>query len=187
MDETTEPMIDTPRLELHHLGVREMVTLFEDPEDTSIYAGRSYTNPYRVLMDDNKPLAWRVPQAKADPSANRWFVRLVVLRETGFVIGSTSFHAPPDARGMLEIGLGLHEDFRGQGFGTETVHGMWTWAVAQPEVRTLRYTVSKSNVASVRLVGRFNFNLVGSQIDDKDGPEDVYELSASEFRRLQSR
>ena len=64
---------------------------------------------------------------------------------------------------------------------------MWTWAVAQPEVRTLRYTVSKSNVASVRLVGRFNFNLVGSQIDDKDGPEDVYELSASEFRRLQSR
>jgi RimJ/RimL family protein N-acetyltransferase len=184
MDETLEPVIDTPRLQLHHLGAREMVALFEDPEDTSIYLGQSYTNPYRELMDDNKVLQWRVPQVRKNPSANKWFIRLIVLRETGFIIGSSSFHAPPDAQGMLEIGLGLHQEFRGQGFGAEALRAMWSWAVAQAEVKTLRYTVNKSNVASVRLVGRFNFNLVGRQIDDKDGPEDIYELSASEFRRL---
>jgi RimJ/RimL family protein N-acetyltransferase len=184
VDETLEPVIETPRLELHHLGAREMLTLFEDPENTSIYVGRSYTNPYRELMDDTKVLQWRAPQVMENPSANKWFIRLIVLRETGFIIGSSSFHAPPDAHGMLEIGLGLHEDFRGQGFGTEVVAGMWSWAVAQPGVNTLRYTVNKSNVASVRLVKKFDFNLVGSQIDDKDGPEDIYEMSASVFRRL---
>jgi ribosomal-protein-alanine N-acetyltransferase len=168
---------------LHHLGVSDMITLFEDPENATIYEGRPYTNPHRILMDENRPLHWRVPQVKADPARNRWFVRLMVLRENGVIIGSTSFHAPPNAVGMVEIGLGLDENFRGQGYGTEALTGMWAWAVDQPDVRTLRYTVSPSNVASVRLVGRFGFRAVGKQIDEEDGPEDIYEMSAKEFRR----
>ena len=45
----------------------------------------------------------------------------------------------------------------------------------------LRYTVSPTNVASVKLIESFGFNLVGQQLDEIDGPEDIYELSAAAF------
>jgi ribosomal-protein-alanine N-acetyltransferase len=178
-----EAAIETPRMILHHLAAADMITLFEDPEDQSIYDGRPYTNPHRILVDENRPLHWRVPQVRADPTRNKWFIRFMVLKESGVIIGSTSYHAPPNAQGMVEIGLGVDASFRAQGYGTEALMGMWTWAVDQPAVRTLRYSVSPANVASVRLVSRFGFHVVGQQIDKDDGPEDIYEMSATQFRR----
>jgi RimJ/RimL family protein N-acetyltransferase len=83
---------------------------------------------------------------------------------------------------VLEIGLGLHEDFRGRGYGFETVAGMLTLAALQRGVTTLRYTVSTGNVASVKLIEKFGFDRIGEQIDDDDGPEGIYEMSFEEFR-----
>ena len=58
---------------------------------------------------------------------------------------------------------------------------MWSWAVERPEVSMLRFTVSPTNVASVKLIESFGFNLVGQQLDETDGPEDIYEMSAAAF------
>jgi RimJ/RimL family protein N-acetyltransferase len=82
---------------------------------------------------------------------------------------------------MLEIGLGLHEQFHRQGYGYETLMGMWSWAATQPGVRIFRYTVSPDNEASVRLVQKCGFHHVGQQIDLDDGLEDIYEMSVEEF------
>jgi RimJ/RimL family protein N-acetyltransferase len=60
---------------------------------------------------------------------------------------------------------------------------MWAWVVGQPGVKKLRYTVDPDNVASVALVQQFGFTNVGQQIDEEDGPEDIYELSATDFRK----
>ena len=84
---------------------------------------------------------------------------------------------------MVEIGLGIAGPFQNQGFAKETLRGMWLWAIEDSEVKTLRYTVSPRNVPSIRVVQSFGFNLVGQQIDEEDGPEDIYEMSAKEFRR----
>jgi len=176
-----EPPIETSRLTLVHISVEEMVTLFEHPGDGSIYPPRGVTNPYRVLIDDPRPLPWRVPQVRANPSHNRWFLRWIVLRESGEIIGSTGFHTPPAATGTVEIGIGMHAEFRRRGYGREAVAGMFDWAARQPEVRTLRYTVSPGNEASVRLINAFRFDHVGQQIDQEDGPEDIYEMSAAAF------
>jgi ribosomal-protein-alanine N-acetyltransferase len=182
MTSAAEPTIGTPRLELHHVGVEELLALARDPEAASICEGHEYSNPLRVLMDGHGPLPWRVPQVEADPRVNRWFVRFVVLRTTGTIVGHTSFHEPPDPGGTIEIGLTLHPSYRQQGLGTEVVRGMWSWSVAQPEVAMLRYTVSPTNHASVNLVERFGFARVGQQVDELDGPEDIYEMTADEFR-----
>jgi len=58
---------------------------------------------------------------------------------------------------------------------------MWSWASSQPGVSTLRYTVSPTNVGSVKLIESFGFNLVGQQLDEIDGPEDIYEMSTAQF------
>ena len=119
-----QDVIQTPRLDLHHICAEDLITLYEDPENLAIYENQPYTNPYRQLMDDSGPLGWRVPQVKVNPEFNRWFVRWIVLRESGEIIGSTSFHGLPDADGMIEIGLGIHENFRNQGFARESLRGM---------------------------------------------------------------
>ncbi len=99
------------------------------------------------------------------------------------VIGSAGFHARPDDDGMIEIGLGIVPEERGRGYAQELLRGMWAWVVTQPGVRTLRYTVSPDNAPSQAIIRRFGFEHHGQQIDEVDGPEDIYELSADEYRR----
>ena len=176
-----EPVILTPRLELHHLSAQAIIELFEKKNDSVALLDRSFTNPHRVLLDSSGPLAWRVPQVKVDPSVNRWFVRYIVLKQSQEVIGSTSFHGVPDADGMMEIGLGIEEAFRNKGYAREALAGMWEWVCAYPEVKTLRYTVSPDNLASIAVINYFGFEYKGQQIDEEDGPENIYEMSTRDF------
>lgn len=177
-----EPVINTPRLELHHISVDELISVYEKPEDSWIYEGKNFTNPNRVLMDDSGPLAWRVPQVKVDNSLNKWFVRWIVLKSSKEIIGSASFHGAPNEVGMIEIGLGVDSKFQGRGFGFEGLRGMWSWVCDQDGVKTLRYTVSAANTVSVALINKFGFIHVGQQIDEEDGPEEIYELSVQDFK-----
>ena len=99
------------------------------------------------------------------------------------VVGSAGFHDLPNADGMIEIGLGIVPERQRQGLATELLHGMWGWVIDQPGVTTLRYTVSPDNVASQAIIRRIGAQYLGQQIDEEDGPEDIFELSAAEYRR----
>ena len=176
-----EKVIETERLELHHLSTEAIIELFEDKSDSAALAGRAFTNPHRVLIENSGPLGWRVPQVKVDPSVNKWFVRWIVLKECAEVIGSTSFHGVPDAEGMIEIGLGIEEPFQNKGYAKESLKGMWSWVSRFPEVKTLRYTVSPDNLPSIAVINYFGFEYKGQQMDEIDGPENIYEMGSSEF------
>jgi RimJ/RimL family protein N-acetyltransferase len=108
-------------------------------------------------------------------------VRFIVLTRSREIIGSTSFHGAPDADGMMEIGLGIEEQYRGQGYAKEALAGMWRWVSAFPEVKTLRYTVSPDNLPSIAVINYFGFEFMGQQMDEIDGPENIYEMSTAEF------
>ncbi|NBV66523.1 MAG: N-acetyltransferase [Actinobacteria bacterium] len=172
----------TPRLELHHVNGTNLITLFENRDDSPILEKVDFTNPHRVLIDFQGPLRWRVPQVKADPSTNKWFLRLIVLKENREIIGSTSFHGVPDENGMIEIGLGIESEFHNQGFAKESLLAMWSWAIDQPGVKSFRYTVSPENAPSIKVIEYFGFPFVGVQIDEEDGPENIYEISVDDFK-----
>lgn len=176
-------LIQTERLDLHHIEAEDLIDLFEKRDDAQALAGKNFSNPLRVLIDFQGPLAWRVPQVKQNPSVNKWFVRWAVLRSTQEVIGSSSFHGAPDDAGMIEIGLGVEVAHQRQGFGREILQGMWGWVVTEPGVKVLRYTVSPTNTASIALVNSFGFDYVGEQEDEEDGPESIYEMSAVDYRK----
>ena len=179
-------IIETERLSLYLIEAVDLITLFEDPKNLSIYAGKPFTNPHRVLIDDSGPLPWRVPQVKEDPSRNIWFVRWIVLKESGEIIGSASFHGAPNEAGMIEIGLGIELAFQNEGYATEALMGMWSWVLDQPGVKTLRYTVSATNKPSMRIIEKFGFKHMGQQLDEIDGPEEIFEMSTTEFRTRNS-
>jgi len=178
-----EPTISTPRLELAHISAQGIIDLLEEKNDVAAIAGRPFTNPHKVLVRESGPLGWRVPQVKKNPAINKWFVRFIVLASSREIIGSTSFHAAPDESGMIEIGLGIEEAFRNQGYAREALTGMWSWVCGQPEVKVLRYTVSPDNLPSIAVINYFGFNYMGQQMDEIDGPENIYEMSAAEFRQ----
>ena len=178
-----EPVIDSPRLSLHHISAPDLIALFENRDDAPLLIGKDFTNPLRVLIDFQGPLAWRVPQVKADPACNKWFVRWIVLNDKQEIIGSTSFHGAPDSAGMVEIGLGIETEYQNQGFAREALLGMWRWALTFPEVKAFRYTVSPDNAPSIAVIKYFGFDFKGQQMDEIDGPEDIYEMSAADFRK----
>ena len=178
-----EPVIISERLELHHISVAGIIELLESKSDQTAIAGRDFTNPHKNLIENSGPLAWRVPQVKVDPALNKWFVRFIVLKESREIIGSTSFHGAPDSEGMIEIGLGIEPAFQGKGYAKESLQAMWSWAINSPEVRTLRYTVSPDNLPSIAVIKYFGFDYKGQQMDDIDGPEDIYEINAVEFSK----
>jgi RimJ/RimL family protein N-acetyltransferase len=176
-----QPLISTDRLELHHIPADGLISLFEEKRDVKAIAGRDFSNPHQVLVVEPGPLGWRVPQVKADPSTNKWFVRFIVLKDSKEVIGSTSFHGVPDENGMMEIGIGIEEPFRGKGYAREALRGMWNWVCGEPGVKILRYTVSPSNAPSIAIIEGFGFAYLGQQMDEIDGPENIYEMSTEDF------
>ena len=108
-------------------------------------------------------------------------MRWIVLKENREVIGSTSFHGTPNAQGMMEIGLGIETQYQNQGYAKEALLGMWRWVLTFPEVKTLRYTVSPENLPSIAVIKYFGFDFKGQQIDEEDGPEDIYEMDRETF------
>lgn len=174
--------IVTSRLELHHVTPDEYEMLAIDRADTRLWVDRGFTNPHRHLVDDPGPLPYRIPRVRRDPTSAPYLLRLAVLRSEHVVIGSSGFHDLPDADGMIEIGFGIEPAFRGNGYGRELLHGMWGWVIDQPGVRTLRYTVALDNAVSQHIVRSLGFQHQGVQIDEEDGPEDIFEMSVAEYR-----
>lgn len=123
-----------------------------------------------------RPVACRrVIQLQNDPSELPWLLHFVVLRDQQRVIGHIGFHEPPDKSGTVEIGYTILESFRRQGFALEAAIGMSAWARLQPGAQILRASISPSNVPSLRLAARLGLVEVGSQIDEIDGEELVFE------------
>jgi len=174
-----------PRLDLVLVTVEQVLSRAPDHDGPVVPLG--YADPGDVLAYDSSPLRWRIPQVREDPASNPWLLRLAVARATGTIIGLANFHAPPDERGMVEIGYRVVAEHRRQGYGREIAQTMWRAAAAHPDVRVLRASVSPDNEASLAIVRAAGFVQVGQEWDDEDGLELVLEVAASDVVLDQSR
>ncbi len=136
-----------------------------------------FTDPDRFLAGSEYVVHLRTEQLAHDPTQEPWLLRALVLRASGAALGYANFHAPPDERGMVEIGYQVVAAHRRCGYATEAVDAMWGWAT-QRGARVLRASVAPGNVPSLAMVRRVGFVQVGDQVDDVDGLELVFELPA---------
>lgn len=136
-----------------------------------------FDDPDDVLASNRGVVALRVQQLAFDPAQEPWLLRMLVLRETRRAVGYVNFHAPPDARGMVEIGYQVGPEQRGLGYATEAAHAMWHWA-AEHGARVLRACVRPDNAPSIAMVTKAGFRPVDEQVDDVDGLEVVWERPA---------
>jgi len=118
----------------------------------------------------------QLERVRADPDHRDWCGRLMIRLADGAVVGRCGFHGPPWAVGRAEIGYTVLPEFRGQGFATEAAAALVAWAWEQGE-QTVFATVAPANLASLAVARKLGFVETGSQIDDIDGLELVFELT----------
>jgi [ribosomal protein S5]-alanine N-acetyltransferase len=124
---------------------------------------------------DGVPASLRLEQLAADPAQEPWLVRATVLRAPRRLVGSVGFHAPPDARGRVEIGYDVVAAERRNGYARESVRGLTGWAFGTGRARICVASISPENEPSLALVRSLGFAHVGEQIDEIDGLELVFE------------
>ena len=140
-----------------------------------------FTNPYKHLIEGPSPLPYRIPRVKLNPEFAEIAIVLAIEKISKEIIGSAGFHDFPNEDGMIEIGFGIVPEKQNQGYGKELLHGMWREITKRPDVKVLRYTVSPTNEPSVHIIENLGFTLVGEQIDEEDGLELIYEMSAQNY------
>lgn len=70
----------------------------------------------------------------------------------------------------------MFESERRRGYATESVLAMMAWAGEEHGVRRFLLSISPDNDPSLGLAGKLGFQRIGSQIDEVDGEEYVFDL-----------
>lgn len=83
-----------------------------------------------------------------------WFL---IVQGDGVVAGSACFKGAADADGRVEIGYGLEKTCEKQGYMTEAVRELCSWALRQPGVRHVTAEADPDNRASQRVLQRVGF------------------------------
>src|SRR5204863_37758 len=87
---------------------------------------------------DRDALQFMLDRLAEDPAKADWWMYFVVLREGEAgrtLIGGAGYKGPPAADGTLEVGYGIVEDHRRQGYASEACLALITRAFALPEVQ----------------------------------------------------
>ena len=135
---------------------------------------------------DARFLRFRLDQLRREPEAEPWLVRAVVLPDGERpMVGHAGFHGPPGVNGRrrpdaVELGYTVFEPYRGRGFATEVALGLMRWACAEHGIRAFVASVGPWNAPSLRVVEKLGFRRVGTQWDEEDGEELVFELELPE-------
>ena len=93
------------------------------------------------------------------------FGMYLVSGPDGLAFGDLGFHRPPQD-GVVEIGFGLAEAFRGQGYATEAVAALTRWAFTQTDVRRVVARTTAENTGAQGVLGRAGFRLERTEQDE---------------------
>ncbi len=169
------PSIFSPRLELISLSLEVIKALLDRPGTqpetlTQLHFTQGGAELSRHVLE------LREEQLLRDPLEQPWLLRAVVARENpATLLGHIGFHAPPDAEGRVELGYEILVPFRGRGYAQEAARAMMDWAELTHDTRRFLASVSPWNAPSLNIVGKLGFIQIGSQMDEIDGEEWVFE------------
>jgi RimJ/RimL family protein N-acetyltransferase len=143
------------------------------------------------LLGIATPAGWAIPrhaidlrlsQLEANPELQPWLVKAISLREQGILVGDIGFHTKPGPEylaelspGGVEFGFGVVELYRRRGIAMEASEALMCWARDVHQVKRFVLSISPDNLPSLGLAAKLGFRKIGSQIDERDGPEDIFE------------
>lgn len=98
------------------------------------------------------------------------------------MVGHIGFHSRPGEKyldeltpGGVEFGYTVFEKWRRRGYASEASESLMDWAHRLHGVTRFVVSISPTNLPSLGLARRLEFERIGSHVDDEDGPEDIFE------------
>ena len=138
--------------------------------------GVSSDEEIRTLIeaaDEELRVAYREMAAGADahPTERHWYAPWIIRLSGGEAVGELCFRGlSPD--GMLEIGYGIDDGYRGRGYAAEAVAAVTEWAARQPGVSRIEAETAPDNAASQRVLTKAGFVPLG--VLGEEGPRFVW-------------
>jgi RimJ/RimL family protein N-acetyltransferase len=174
-----DAVLTTSRLELRPITPAQVIAILEGRRrqeiEALVGAEMPWTWPSQTLVE--QVFHASLDDVRADPKARLWGDRFIVLREgPPRIIGSVVFHGRPGADGVGSIGYGIEETSQGKGYGTEALGAAVTWALAQPECRSIRAETSAWHKPSVRVLEKVGLRVVGEYEEPERGKILVFEI-----------
>ena len=96
-----------------------------------------------------------------DPRTLGYGPWVAIVRGERAVVGSAGFVGQPKDDGSVEIGFGVHPDFRNRGYASEAAAALVGWALAQPDVAKVVSRCDPANVPSVRVHEKIGMTRLG--------------------------
>ena len=102
-----------------------------------------------------------IKMEQVEPVQHPWYTYwLLVMTHRQCGAGLVGFKGSPDGEGEVEIGYGIAPAYRGQGYTTEAVRALITWAFDAPEcVSVIAAEVDKANIASIRILEKVGMSI----------------------------
>ncbi len=96
-----------------------------------------------------------------------WYTIWMIERKDGIHVGECCFKGISPS-GSVEIGYGVLKDYQRQGYATEAVDALVSWALLHPAVRCVEAEAEPGNLASLRVLEKCAFLAAG--INGAEGP-----------------
>jgi [ribosomal protein S5]-alanine N-acetyltransferase len=155
-------MVETDRLTIKPLSYNQLVKYLIN--DNSLETELGLEKSSRFISGELKEALERtiLPNVAKKPG-NYLFSTLwtIISKEMNKMVGDLCFYGEPGSNGEIEVGYGIYEEFRKQGFIMEALAGMIKWAENQPKVSAIIASTEKSNVASFAVLQKNNFTKIG--------------------------
>ena len=136
-------------------------------------------SPYFVGPEWRGTWKMRSEQVEQDPASAAWVTGVIWDELRQVAVGRAGYHGPPDQSGMVEIGYAVDPAYRRQGYARAALEALLDRAAREPQVRTVRVSISPDNTASYSLAAQYSFAKVAEQWDEEDGLEMIYEVAAN--------
>lgn len=146
------PTLETPRLVLRQLELRDVSALFGVFSDGRVT--RYTSHPPFAAIQDAEELLTRIDCGRLGDVFYEWGI---ADRKTDVVVGTVTLFHWERAHHRADLGYAVAADLWNRGFGTEAVGRAIEYAFLELDLHRLEADVDPRNVGSLRLLEKLGF------------------------------
>ncbi len=116
-------------------------------------------------LNDENSIRFALNYYARNPDANGWGVWYFILvhdKHERIVIGNGGFKGKPTSDGCVEVGYSILESYQKQGFGTEALRGLVTWAFRHSGLHRVIAETFPELRSSIRVLEKNGFHFTGA-------------------------
>lgn len=149
--------LETKRLTIVPLNLDQFKLLLNGTDKMEKSLGLNNSNEH---LDGHTQVAmeWLYEEAKKHKKKYLWYTNWqITLKQCNLSIGSACFMGCPDDSGTVEIGYGINEKYRCNGYMTEAVNAICKWALSLQNISRIIAETEKDNIASQKVLQKCGF------------------------------